>query len=141
MTMKEVIVKAGGNENSYSVSVTYGVLYDFKDIVRMLRTNGAMQDSLFTTLSVDSILELREAQLADHALRNVELISDEAALTMVTIKILNEYFAKDQKLWGLIERKARKFILTTMRDAGLTKEGLDAALTDLKPCFDEFKKQ
>ena len=42
MTMKEVIVKAGGNENSYSVSVTYGVLYDFKDIVRLFRTNGAM---------------------------------------------------------------------------------------------------
>ena len=38
--------------------------------------------------------------------------SDEAVLTIVGIKILNEFFASDRKLWALVEKKARKFIMS-----------------------------
>jgi len=45
-------------------------------------------------------------------------LSDDVLLTLAAIKVLHEYFKKDLKLWNLVERKARKFILTQ----GIEKE-------------------
>ena len=86
-------------------------------------------------LTVESVSQLREAQPEDHVLRKSEY-NDEIALTLAAIKILGQYFPGNRKLWNLIEKKARRFVMTST-DA--TKETIDKALEDLVTCYQPIK--
>ena len=97
--------------------VKFGIRHEFRSIVKQFRSEGSMNTSIFSMLSVDSASELVAQQADDHMLRNAGF-SDEIVLTLVAIKILHDFFDKDKKLWNLVERKARRFVLSQ----GLTKE-------------------
>ena len=67
--------------------------------------------------------------------------SDEALLTLVAIKILNEYFYEKKKLWALVDKKARKALIPIL---GVDKKDLadfiEANLSELNDCFDGGRK-
>ena len=115
--------------------MVYGFPRSFKDIIKQFKTNGAMQNSLILMLTVDSVSQLREAQPEDHTLRKGEY-TDEIALTLAAIKILDQYFTGNRKLWILVEKKARRFVMTS---SGATKEIIDKALEDLVTCYDPIR--
>lgn len=119
--------------NGYEARITYGIKHSFKDIVKLFSTSGAMTPALMNLLSVDSVSQLKLDQASDHMLRQA---SDEAVLTIVGIKILNQFFASDRKLWALVERKARKYIMSASM---LDKADLDAALESVQTKYDEYK--
>ena len=88
---------AGNSEfNGWQVTIVYGIRNQFKDIVALFSTDGSMSESFLKLLTVSSVGELRSAQAAGSKLINMD---DKAALTIIAIKILNEHFTKDKKLW------------------------------------------
>ena len=120
----------------YEATVIYAYLLEFKAVVHLFSANGAMKDSLLGLLKVNSVQSLRDSQEPGHAVHSLQL-SDEALLTLTAIKILNQNFGKDKKLWNLVERKARKFLLA---NASMTKESLEAALIDFRTFFVVIKQ-
>ena len=84
-------------------------------------------------LEVDTVDEIKAAQSGDSILKRADL-SDEIVLTLCAIKILDTYFKPDEKVWNLVVKKARKFIT---KASILTKDDIDAALSNLKPMFCE----
>ena len=62
-----------------------------------------MTAAILEFLSVNSVAELRDAQEASSILKQAGKVPDEAALAIAAVKILNEYFEKDRKLWNLVE--------------------------------------
>ena len=59
-------------------------------------------------------------------------VPDGVALTMVAVKILHTFFASDQKLWTLVEKKAVKFVTAT------SSLGSDS-FRSVNPMFSEYK--
>ena len=96
-----------------------------------------MTPAILSFLSVNSVSELRDAQEANSILKQAGKVPDEAALAMAAVKILNDYFENDRKLWNLVEKKARKYILQA--STGITKEALNIALASFLPMYSEFK--
>ena len=96
-----------------------------------------MTPEILSFLTVNSVAELRDAQVAGSILKQAGKVPDEAALAMAGVKILNQYFEKDRKLWNLVEKKARKYILQA--STGITKEALNTALESFQPMYSEFK--
>ena len=95
-----------------------------------------MAETLLAMLTVGSLDELRAAQAANHVIRagaGGQQLSQEVVLTMVGIKILREFFAADQKLWNLVEKKALKFAVKGA--PGIDKDSLSAAIDGLTTTF------
>ena len=128
-------MKAGKDEHKSYANVTFGYGRAFKEIVKQFSAGGAMQNTLLEMLTLDSIAAIREAQPDGHALRGGQF-DDEAALTLVAIKILSTFFSADRKLWSLVEKKARRFVATS---SGATKEVIDTALEDLVTEYQPLK--
>ena len=104
--------------------------------MRLFRTSGAMTDTLLAMLTVESVEEIRAAQDANHIIRagaGGQQLSQEVVLTMVGIKILREFFAEDQKLWNLVEKKALKFAVKSA--PGIDRDSLSAAIDSLNTMF------
>ena len=125
------------NGFQYQISILYGVKREFREIVAKFSANGSMTAAILEFLSVNSVAELRDAQEANSILKEAVKVPDEAALAIAAVKILNEYFEKDRKLWNLVEKKARKYILQA--SSGITKEALNTALESFQPMYNEFK--
>ena len=101
-----------------------------------------MADTLLAMLLVESVDEIRAAQDANHIIlvgAGGRQLSQEVVLTMVGIKILREFFAADQKLWNLVEKKALKF--ATKSAPGIDKENLSAAIDSLNTMFNIQRTQ
>ena len=62
-------------------------------------------------------------------------IKGKSVLAIAAIKILNDHFSKDKKLWYLVEKKARKYILS---NTGLSKDDLDKVLKTFQPMYQEL---
>ena len=77
----------------------------------------------------------RNIQHNSSILKQENRVSDKAVLTLIGIKILNEFFADSRKVWSLVEKKARKFV---MQDSNLTKEDVDQALSSLISSYNEL---
>ena len=58
---------------------------------------------------------------------------------MVGIKILREFFAADQKLWNLVEKKALKFAVKNA--PGIDKDNLSAAIDSINTMFNIQRNQ
>ena len=104
--------------------------------MRRFRTSGEMADTLLAMLTVGSVEEIRAAQDANHIIRagaGGQQLSQEVVLTMVGIKILREFFAADQKLWNLVEKKALKFAVKSA--PGIDRDSLSAAIDSLNTMF------
>ena len=56
----------------------------------------------------------------------------------MAIKILSQYFPENRKLWNLVEKKARRFV---MKSTGATKETIDKALEDLVTCYEPIRSK
>ena len=120
------------NGNGYQISLEVAIKYSFKDIIKLFKTNGSMNESLLNLLTVSSTSELRESQPNGHILRQAGKVSDDVVLAMVAIKILTQYFAKDSKLWSLVGKKARKFV---MASTGMEKNALQEAIQNIESNF------
>lgn len=94
-----------------------------------------MKETLMNFLNVQTLNELREKQPNKHAFKAEGQVSDDVALTIAGIKILNQYFEKNRKLWNLVEKKARKYVLG---QTGMTKDALDGAIEGLDADYQEF---
>ena len=103
--------------NGYQVTIEYKIKRIFREIVFLFSSNGCMQPALLSFLSVDSIQALRNAQDSSSILKQESRVSNQAVLTLTGIKILNEFFPDSKKIWTLVEKKARKFV---MQDSNLT---------------------
>ena len=123
--------------NEWQISIEYGIGRSFRDIVFMFSTTGAVSEQFLSCLTVDTIDALREAQKDDHILKKAGDVSDEAALTIVAIATLKKHFADDAKVWGLVERKARKFILSNS-SSSVNKKALENAIEELDICYSPF---
>ena len=101
------------SETPSQIAVDFSIANTFKDVIIRFRTSGAMSESLLELLEVDSVDELRidqERQSVMHASHS-NSVSDDIALTLTAIAILNQYFIDDRKLWILVENKAYKYIM------------------------------
>ena len=134
-SLQDCIEEAGMDGLYDSVSIIYGFTHPFKDIIKQFSANGAMQSDLHLMLTAESVLQLRQAQPEDHILRKSKF-NDQVVLTLVAIKILNQYYAENRKLWNLVEKKARRFV---MNSTGATKETIDTALENLVTTFDTHR--
>ena len=62
---------------------------------------------------------------------------DHVLLTMVGIKLLNEHFSGTRKIWMLVERKARKYILQQGQlDQAALNQALDSLVVSLIKVFE-----
>ena len=130
--------KAGLEGSREKCIITFSVKYGFKDLVKRFRTSGAVAESLFQMITVDSIDALRAAQPAQSALRDSNMINDEAALTLAAIAIFSKHFATDRKLWTLVEKKALKF---AAKSTHMDQDELMDVLDSIDPQFSEWRLQ
>ena len=84
--------------------VVYGELTSFRDIVFGFKSNGSMTNKLFDYISAETVQELRGKQPAE--VQQATQGNDEVLLTLVAVKILNQFFANEKKLWALVAKKA-----------------------------------
>lgn len=63
-------------------------------------------------------------------------MSDQAALTMSALSVLNKWFVDDYNLWKLVERKARKFILSQC--GGMNKKAVEKAIDEMNDCYSPY---
>ena len=87
-----------------------------------------MSNSILALLTDKNVNALRVSQSHYIVLTNAARVSNETLLTLAGIKVLNQYFSENKKIWMLVERKARKFI---MQGGKLDKSALDQALDRL----------
>ena len=92
------------------MELQFAIKHDFKAILRQFSANGSMPESFLGFLEVASVQELRDAQPANHLIKQPGSASDQVCLTLAAISILNNYYAKNKKLWNLVEKKARKYV-------------------------------
>ena len=92
-------------------------------------SSGCMSHTLLTFLTAKSVADIRNSQAQNSIFNDRrERISDDVLLTLAGIKALNQHFGQNRKIWMLVERKARKFILSQGR---LDKDTLENALDSL----------
>ena len=87
-----------------------------------------MSNSILALLTDKNVNDLRASQPANSISANATSVSKETLLTLAGIKALNQYFIENKKIWMLVERKARKYI---MQSGQLDKNALDQALDSL----------
>ena len=87
-----------------------------------------MSVELLQYLSEESVHALREKQTS----QRVKSASDEVLVTLVAIKILNDHYCSDKKLWTFVEKKSRKAILPKL---GISAKMLSEYLGEVNPCF------
>ena len=115
--------------NGWQADIEYKIKRIFREIVFHFSSNGCMQPELLSFLSSgNTVMAQRNIQHNSSILKQENRVSDKAVLTLIGIKILNEFFADSRKVWSLVEKKARKFV---MQDSNLTKEDVDQALSSL----------
>ena len=113
--------------------ITYAIGRGFKDILRLIGANGSANDSIYGVMKVDNFAQLK-ASNADIA--EIRDASEKVWLTLVAIKVLNDFFGKDQKLWNLVEKKARAFVV---KASSLTKAQVCEILSKFDPQYAEFR--
>ena len=114
------------------VNVVYKYKRTFREVLHTFSSSGSMKASLLTMLSASSVEELRNEQPDDSVLRQSSQVSDSVLLTLAAIKILTKWFPEHKKVWHLVEKKARKFVLS---NSSLTKETINNALDALDTTF------
>jgi len=64
--------------------------------------------------------------------------SDEALLTLVAIKILNDNYASYKKKWTLVDKKARKALLSKMNvDSKMIAHYVESNPSEIATCFNK----
>ena len=86
-----------------------------------------MSTSILALLTDKNVNDLRASQSANSILIEAR-VTKEILLTLAGIKALNRYFIENKKIWMLVERKARKYI---MQGGQLDKNAVDQALESL----------
>lgn len=94
-----------------------------------------MKETLLQLLTCSSVAELQAAQVKESSPWDTMPIEGKSVLAIAAIKILNDHFSKDKKLWYLVEKKARKYILS---NTGLSKDNLDKVLKTFQPMYQEL---
>ena len=62
---------------------------------------------------------------------------DDELLTLVAIRMLNDVYYDNKKIWKLVEKKARKFLLQSM--ATPNAQDLNVAISNVVTCFKSFE--
>ena len=96
------------------IEIVYGVLTNFRDIVKLFYSSGLISNNLLELIDTESADDLRDNQPpgASIVLLSKENTPDSILLTLVAIKILNDFFSESQKSWTLVEQKARAAVLS-----------------------------
>ena len=96
-----------------------------------------MTESILSFLTTNSVNELRSNQNDGSVVKNQSRVSNEVLLTIAAIKVLNEKFIANKKIWMLVEMKARKFIL---KQGQLDRASLDQVLNTFAVTVKDFKE-
>ena len=97
---------------SLRINIEYGFVPTFRAFMDAFNSNGSISISILALLSQKSAWAFRNSQADNSVVKNHLLFPDHILLTMAGIKALTQYFSESKKIWMLVERKARKFILS-----------------------------
>ena len=86
-----------------------------------------MSDKLYEHLEVDNLAQLQNAN-SDIGLKCTE----GELLTLIALKLLMDHYSANQKVWKLVDKKARKALMQSMAIDNLK---LNVALSKVNTCF------
>jgi len=71
-------------------------------------TVGIVNNSFLQFLKQNDIETIRNNQVEGSILKDASQVGDEILLTLIAVSLFNTQYAKERKLWVMIERKAKK---------------------------------